>query len=251
MTNPYLRNLDRIEFVVTYACTGRCRHCSEGDHAGAGTHIDGAAAAAMIERVTQCFNIESLMTFGGEPLLYPSAVYSIHESARNAGIPKRQIITNGYFTRDAEMTAQTARMLCDAGVNDVLVSADAFHQETIPLDAVLRFASLLLDAGIENIHVQPAWLVNPDDGNEYNVKTREIIGKFSDAGISASEGNVIFPEGNAVRYLNEYFKNVKPENPYVEDARDIRTLSISPDGSVLGGNIYTDDIIDLIGRYKP
>ena len=34
--NQYLKNLNKIEFIVTYACTGRCKHCSEGDHASCG-----------------------------------------------------------------------------------------------------------------------------------------------------------------------------------------------------------------------
>lgn len=28
--NEYIKNLNRIEFVVTRACTGKCKHCSEG-----------------------------------------------------------------------------------------------------------------------------------------------------------------------------------------------------------------------------
>ena len=30
---------------MTYACTGRCKHCSEGDHTSCGERIDPAAAA--------------------------------------------------------------------------------------------------------------------------------------------------------------------------------------------------------------
>ena len=39
--NEYLKELKRIEFVVTMGCTGRCRHCSEGSHDFDGEHIDG------------------------------------------------------------------------------------------------------------------------------------------------------------------------------------------------------------------
>ena len=37
--NPYIKNLEKIEFVVTMACTGKCRHCSEGNHDGFTEHI--------------------------------------------------------------------------------------------------------------------------------------------------------------------------------------------------------------------
>lgn len=40
------------------------------------------------------------MTFGGEPLLYPETVCKIHKAARETGIAKRSVITNGFFSRD-------------------------------------------------------------------------------------------------------------------------------------------------------
>ncbi len=42
--NQYVKNLNRIEFVITYGCTGRCKHCSEGDHNSAGQFIEAEAA---------------------------------------------------------------------------------------------------------------------------------------------------------------------------------------------------------------
>ena len=65
------------------------------------------------------------------------------------------------------------------------------------------------------------------------------------------EGNVIFPEGNARRYLAEYFTDTPPENPYVEDPRDVRCISFSPNGDVLGGNVYHRDIMEIIADYAP
>ncbi len=46
--NKYLENLNRIEFVVTMACTGRCIHCSEGEHKSSGKHIDGDIAVQAV-----------------------------------------------------------------------------------------------------------------------------------------------------------------------------------------------------------
>ena len=48
--NPYLRNLKKIGFVLTYACTGRCRHCSEGDHKAQGIYLDAETAARAAAR---------------------------------------------------------------------------------------------------------------------------------------------------------------------------------------------------------
>ena len=134
MLNQFLKNLNKIEFVVTYACTGRCKHCSEGEHTSSGERIDPGSAV---------------------------------------------------------------------------------------------------------------------DDNPYNRKTREILDSFADMEIPEGEGNVIFPEGNALKYLAEYFTSTLPENPYVEDPHDVRCVSFEPNGDVLGGNVYRNDIMGIIKDYVP
>lgn len=249
--NPYVKDLNKIEFVITYACTGRCKHCSEGDHASCGEHIDPSVGADVVREVAQRYPIKTLMTFGGEPLLYPDAVCAIHAAGKEMGIPRRQVITNGYFSRDPAHIEAVAERLAASGVNDILLSVDAFHQETIPLEPVKQFAQAVLRAGIP-LRTQPAWLVAPDAENPYNRMTKEILAQFAEMGIAANDGNVIFPSGNALKYLKEYFD---PENeianPYVEDPRDVRTLSLEPNGDVLDGNVYRQGIADIIEAYLP
>lgn len=249
--NPCFKNLDRIEFVMTYACTGRCKHCSEGEHTASGGHIDGKAAVRAVKELCESYKIDSLMTFGGEPLLFPNEVCMIHSAALKSGIAKRQIITNGFFSRDPAVIRSVAERLAGSGVNNILLSVDAFHQEHIPLEPVTEFAIAVKSAGIP-IKTQPAWLVSESDNNKYNLITRDILKKFEDIGINQSSGNVIFPEGNALKYLSEYFDTANmPENPYVENPYDIHAINISPDGSVLGGNINYTGIIDIIENYTP
>lgn len=248
--NKYLENLNRIEFVVTMACSGKCKHCSQGSHISSG-HIDADKAEQAIYDICKNYKIKSLMTFGGEPLLYPETVCRIHSSAKQMNVEQRDLITNGYFSKDANRINDVAHMLAESGVKNICLSVDAFHQETIPLEYVKQFAKAVLDEGV-SIHTHPAWLVSSDDDNPYNMKTREILKKFSAMGIEQSNGNVIFPGGNALKYLGEYFEdNVEFYNPYIENPKDIRTVSFSANGDVLNGNIYQNNIIDIMNKYKP
>jgi len=248
--NPYLKNLNKLEFVVTYACTGRCKHCSEGDHASCGERIDPKIAADTVRKIVAEYDIKTVMTFGGEPLLYPDAVYAIIKTATELNIPKRQVITNGYFSKNTDKIRDVAEQLVLCGLNDLLLSVDAFHQETIPLDVVKQFAAKAKACGIP-ISLQPAWLVSSTDDNPYNRKTREILDNFADMEIPVGDGNVIFPEGNASKYLAEYFADELAENPYVEDPSDVRCVSFSPNGDVLRGNVYERDIMEIIKDYVP
>lgn len=250
MKNPYFKNLEKIEFVLTYACTGRCKHCSEGEHSLSSPKIDPKRAAYAVRKICSEYDIKTVMVFGGEPLLHPEAVKLIMSEASKMNVPRRQIITNGYFTRDREKMSETSLMLSEAGVNDVLLSVDAFHQETIPIDTVRGFATEIKVAGIP-MRLQPAWLVSEENDNVYNRKTREILDAFSDMQIPVSRGNVIFPEGNALKYLSEYFAEELPENPYTEDPCNLKCVSIEPNGDTIGGNIYETDVMEIICRYAP
>jgi hypothetical protein len=249
--NKYLKNLDRIEVVMTFACTGKCKHCQNGEPENTKEHINAQAVIKAIRQVNELYKIKTVMTFGGEPLLYPGDVCAIHKAATELGVAKRQIITNGYFSKDKNRIEEVVRGLAESGVNDLLLSVDAFHQETIPLGPVKYFAECVVKAGIPSV-ITPAWLKSEDDNNAYNVRTRQIIAGFEPYHIPICEGNVIFPSGNALKYLREYFEDDVTEwSLYDEDPEDVRALSFMPDGGVLDGNVYETDIIEIIRAYKP
>ena len=251
--SPYTRNIERIEFVVTMACTGRCRHCSEGDHTRCSGHIDAGAAVRAVRDLCSAYRIRSLMTFGGEPLLYPDVVCAIHRAGTELGIGTRQLITNGFFSKDPQRIEEVARRLAESGVNQLLLSVDAFHQDTIPLEPVLHFAKCAAQAGIA-AKLSPAWLVSKEDDNPYNVRTRGLLAGFEALDIPVGEGNVVFPSGNALKYLAEYFgENPDLSSPYDEDPLDIRTVSFTPEGDAdgLNGNIHRTGILEILERYRP
>ena len=249
--NRYLRNLNRIEFIITLACTGKCKHCSEGDHKRTGENINKDIAAEAVKYIAEKYNIRSVMTFGGEPLLYPETVCTIQSIAREMRIPQRQLITNGFFSKDPCRIQSVAEQIAECGVNDVLLSVDAFHQETIPLEYVSVFAKALKENGVP-LRTHPAWLVSPDAENPYNKTTKEILSVFTAMGIETNEGNVIFPSGNARKYLSAYFDlSNEVKSPYWEDPEDVRTVCIGANGDLLNGNIYHSSIKDIFKSYIP
>ena len=115
-TSPYL-NIKRIEIVVTNRCNGQCLHCSaaENSHMLSRACIDANETAKVIQTLTQMFRVQSVMTFGGEPLLFPAAACTVHRAATDSGVPVRQVITNGCFAKDSAYLAKTAKQLQAAG----------------------------------------------------------------------------------------------------------------------------------------
>ena len=204
--NPYL-NINRLEFILTERCTGRCRHCSVGDRVAhpKGTHVPQEAAVQAVRELAELYAVQSVMTFGGEPLLYPEVTCAIHRTAMQCGIPKRQLITNGFFSREEKRIRAVAQELADAGVNDLLISVDGFHQETIPLEPVRMFAEAAKAAGIEKVRLSPAWVVNESFDCPENTRTREVLSKLADMGVPVGEGNDVFLAGNAIEHLRHYY----------------------------------------------
>lgn len=248
--NKYLKNLNRIEFVVTTACTGKCKHCSQGEHKSFDS-INKDLAANAVRKIAEKYNINSVMTFGGEPLLCLETVCEIHKAAKEMNIPCRQLITNGYFSKDFDRINLVAKKIIESGINEILLSVDAFHQETIPLEYVKAFAKAIKDKDVKLL-VHPAWLVSLKADNPYNNKTREILYEFAQIGIATSAGNIIFPSGNALKYLSEYFDlSTEQKSPYYEDPTDVRAICFSANGEILGSNIHQQDIDEILSSYMP
>ena len=262
--NPYL-DINRLEFILTDRCTGRCKHCSVGDRVlhPRGTHVPKDAAVRAVRELADLYDVQSVMTFGGEPLLYPEVACAIHRMAADSGIPKRQIITNGFFSRDMAHIRDVAHALAEAGVNDLLLSVDGFHQETIPLDLVRYFARAVKAAGIEKARFSPAWVVNEDFDCPENTRTREVLAALADTGLPVHEGNDIFLAGNAVEHLAHYYPPAKlnmtdccGSMPYTEPLTHQTSLSIEPNGDVtvcgfVIGNICRESMRDIVARYDP
>lgn len=259
---PYI-NLNRVEFVITNACSGRCKHCSWGDLPDKGKGIDADLAVSVVKQLTERFDIKSLMTFGGEPLLFADTVCKIHAAARDFGIHARSIITNGFFTRDENKIDEVAKNICASGVNHVMLSVDAFHQEFIPVDPVIKFAEALLAHGVPLLRVHPAWVVNKESENAYNAETRRLLKIFTYKGIPVSNGSNISPSGNALKHLSEFYPPPSKVDlsaqcgsaPYSSRPDNVDCISINSNGDVVActkiGNINHDKILSIVDGYDP
>ncbi len=265
MKSPYM-NIKRIEFIVTYNCSGKCKHCSLGEDLNSKSeykHVLIKQSTYAIDKLCEIYDIASVMTFGGEPLLYPDIVNKIHKTATLNGVKKMQLITNGFFTKNEDTQIKVVESLKEAGLNNLLISVDAFHEEYIPYEVVYNFAKHAKESGIKNVRLHPAWVVDEKNDNEYNRKTNELLNKFSNLNIEISNGNNIFLSGNAAKNLAKYYDKTDLDlnllcgsMPYTEPLTSISSISIVPNGDVMVcgfviGNIYKDGIEEIVSNYDP
>lgn len=260
-------NVNRLEFLVTRKCSGHCKHCSviskNGDPGHSYADLDAVLAA--LSFLLNAFHIESLMTFGGEPLLYADITAALLQAATAHGVSRRELITNGYFSNDTAFIGAVVEQLLAAGVNDIKLSIDAFHQEHIPIHRVEPFIAALLSHNFTNLTVHPAWLVSQDHANDYNRHTQDLIGAISRTyGLAISRGNTVVLSGLA----KEHFWSYYPEEPidlnapcgqmaFTNSLTDIKTLRILPNGNIafcramVIGNLFQVGIDSIVRGYRP
>jgi len=262
--NRYL-GVRRIEFLVTYLCSGKCAHCYAPKHReGFPEHVSKSLAVSIVRKVSPKHDVDSVMTFGGEPLLFPEITCSIHKEANRSRIHRREVITNGYWSNDIRKIRRIAKNLAGCGVNDLHVSVDAFHQEHIPLNIVEKTVESCLEMGIEDIAWNPCWVISQDDDNMYNRKTKSILKELQDLPVRVSEGNILEPDGLALINLREFLpkKERMPigkcgDMPYTGPLDSVKSISVEPEGKIAVcndfhiGNASETDIIDILENYDP
>lgn len=260
---PYL-TVKRIEFVVTYRCNSACIHCQveEKQRRSRPAALDPALAVRLIRDVCRAWAPRSLMTFGGEPLLYAAAVCAIHAAGRECGIPQRQVITNAGYPAAPEKFKRVAGRLAECGVNNIYISADAFHQEFVPLEVVERNARLLLAAGISELRWNPCWVTSPEADNPWNRRTRQVLEGLAHLPIPQDKGNVLMPMGRACQQLGEYLPPRQPlpggvcgELPYTDRPDSVTSLSVEPNGDITACHVLANtaqpDLLDALQAYDP
>ena len=157
----------------------------------------------------------------------------------------------------------SAARLCACGINSFLLSVDAFHQRTIPIDRVYLFAEALKANGIEGLKLHPAWLGGRENRNPYKDETEKFLDYFAPLNLPVSKGNNVFPAGNAEKNFPDYFEK-KPVDidvpcgaaPYTERLDNIGCVSVDAGGDVIIccfpiGNIHEENIRDILERYNP
>jgi MoaA/NifB/PqqE/SkfB family radical SAM enzyme len=182
-------------------------------------------------------NLESFMVFGGEPMLYPDRVIAILEKAHQLQVPRIDMITNGTWGKDEKQAEKLATRLKSAGLTNLDISVDAFHQQYIPIEYPRNAGLASSKAGIERVIWNATVVESIDAKNEYDEKTRQILKALEPTGIEPYIHKVL-PTGRALKNLRQYFKKESLQGPCEGDPilenplTDPKSICIDPSGSV-------------------
>jgi len=185
-----------------------------------------------LEETTRVTKLDFFMIFGGESMLYPERTIRLFQRANELGIPEIELITNGFWGRSPEKARRLASELKEAGVTDILISVDAFHLPSIPLEGPRNAAIASLEAGIRKVRWNVAVLESTGALNRYDGETRKILETLAPLSLEVSF-NKILPQGRAVKNLKNFFPKQTLEGTCPEKETTLvnpKCISLDPEG---------------------
>ncbi|RKY01767.1 MAG: hypothetical protein DRP54_03120 [Spirochaetes bacterium] len=179
--------LTGLHFLLTYMCNLECDHCFVYSSPKAKGTFTLKGIRMALEEASKIGTVKWIYFEGGEPFLfYPLMIEGV-KIARSMGF-KVGVVTNGYFGISEEDAKIWLKPLLEAGISDLSISDDSFHndEEVNPAKLVLNAAERL------GLPVNTICIEKP--------VTRAIINKSQKKGQPITGGSVMF-RGRAVEKL--------------------------------------------------
>ena len=165
-----------VAVLTTNQCPAICRHCSLDARPDRTERITYEQFARFMDDVTEVAPLTVVVFTGGEPLLLGDDLPKMISLCKEKGVEVTRIVTNGYWATSYDIAHRKLAALQQAGLDEVNVSVDDYHQEYIPMERVrhvfdaamaLEYTSVVLanSAGPKS-RITPEWLLeefgNPD-----------------------------------------------------------------------------------------
>ena len=211
--------------------------------------------------------LQSITIHGGEPFLYfPNyCVEQILQKATSLDVPRRGIITNGFWAIDNETARRKLMKLKSCGLTSITFSVDAFHQEFIPLNSVQIGIKEACALGFTKVDVLSHYVDSVKADNIYNQTTNQLLAKIEDIKGVVIDRFKTSLYGRAADNLVEFAaKSPLPPSgpcrlPYWlgDEIHDPKAIEIDFLGNVTLcpgiciGNLKTRSLTDVLSNYSP
>ena len=212
-----------MALMLTDKCTAECAFCALKCNPGNTGLLSLETAKKVIDGMKRVGSFNRVGLSGGEPFLYPELIRDILLYAKEAGIEKRTVATNGFWGAWDDERIDRILGGLEGILNQVSISHDAFHAEYVKTDYVWRVLKALDRHGIEStIHV----------GDVYGEKG---AGEF----LASLDGRAMYksytiyrlaPFGAAENLPGEYF--VRPQKWDEVGCFNAHILAMGCDGTV-------------------
>ena len=142
-----MRGLSEIVFSVTNQCPARCTDCPIVHEGMPPASLDAEFMIQVIKELLPWKSLGLVVFTGGEPFLCRQELRQTIAFAASHDILTR-IVTNAYWATSKTRAKEILRELKDAGLTEINISCDDFHQEFIPLENIKNANEAALEENV-------------------------------------------------------------------------------------------------------
>ena len=241
MTKP-LDQIEHLSLIIADECNIECKHCFVYCHDLPSNPENLMELEHARKYMRELPNLEDVCLYGGEPTLNLDRLIEIIKEATKVGITK-SIITDGWWGEDKIVAEEYSRKLKDAGLDNLHISVDAFHQEFVDIDSVKGAIRACQQAGL-NCTANGSMLGEKALPNPYDEKTSHFLeGLSEEFGIKTTSSKDLLWIGRAVDKLTDYM----PKYPVSDLGKPTCPCPVK-EGDIKSPTDSTGCVIDCKGR---
>lgn len=120
-----------VTVLTTDRCTAECRHCCMNSSPSRSNTLSYDQMAKALGELFTSYRISVVVFAGGEPTLLGDDLYRILQFCKSHGVLTR-IVTNSYWATSPEKALEKCRELRAAGLGELNLSMDDYHEPYIP-----------------------------------------------------------------------------------------------------------------------
>lgn len=167
-----------FEIVISYKCKTLCASCYANSKPNYNKVIEEEIAINCINNLTNKYNLRTIGFLGGEPTLHNELLLNLISHAKKNQIPNIMMFTNGEWGNDTNVVEKMCAEYKKAGLTEIIISVDKFHQKRISLESCKEIAQTALNKGIR-VRYNVCYLEDINAENEVDNRNREIIREIS------------------------------------------------------------------------
>ena len=141
-----LRSMLNLALQYALRCNISCAHCSANAGPNVGRRMTLEFALEILRQSEPIHLIDRVTFTGGEVLLLQKEILELVACATKLG-KKTRIVSNGFWARDKESARRLLNQLRQAGLSELVLSADEYHYSELPAMVTRNAAEVLREFG--------------------------------------------------------------------------------------------------------
>lgn len=257
-----------VTVLTTDTCTAECRHCCMNSSPARATRLSHEQMKSSLTQLFEAYDIGVVVFAGGEPLLLGDDLMKTITFCRDSEVRSR-VVTNSYWASSPEAALAKCRELRAAGLDEINLSMDDYHEPYVPMQRVKWAYEAALQVDFSAVVIAnscgPQSVMSPEFlEREFGMETAEMQRRFDVDGRSSNyrkkiDGRVILMSNGNVQRLGRGAELIADEEcssdslaRHIDEVggcpHAIRSAAISPGNhlvSCCGFELHGNPILDF------